>query len=83
MDWELPYEPGTLTAIARNGGQTVAEHALTTPGEPAQLRLTPHKPELSSDGLDVVCVETALVDADGRLVPTCGQKVSFQVDGPR
>jgi len=82
MDWELPYEPGTLTAVARNAGEVVAEHTLTTPGEPTQIRLTPHKPELIGDGHDVVCMEAALVDANGCLVPISGQGITFEVDGP-
>ena len=82
MNWELPYEPGTLTALARNNGQLVAEHTLTTPGEPVELRLTPSTPELIADGLDVLCVEAARLDAEGILVPGCGKKVTFEVEGP-
>lgn len=82
MDWELPYAAGTLTAIARNGNDVVAEHTLRTPGEPVALRLTPHRAELAADGLDVACIEAALTDADGCLVPVSGTTVTFQVDGP-
>jgi beta-galactosidase len=82
MSWEVPYEPGTLKAIARSGGAVVAEHALTTAGEAVGLRLTAHKPTMVADGLDIVCVEAALVDAVGRLVPLSGRPVAFRVEGP-
>ncbi len=81
MDWELPYEPGTVTAVARTGGKQVAEHTLATAGAPVGLRLTPHKSALRADGLDTVCIEAAVVDADGRLVPVCRVPVSFRVEG--
>jgi len=81
MTWELPYEPGTLTAIARNGGAKVAEHTLVTPGAPVGLTLNPHKPTLAADGLDVVCIAARVVDAAGRLVPVCRRPVTFRVEG--
>ena len=74
--------PGTITAIACRGGAEVARHVLTTPGEPAALRLRPHKRELAADGRDTVCVEAAVVDAAGAMVPVSGTPVRFGVEGP-
>lgn len=82
MKWEIPYEPGTLQAIARNGRTRVAQHTLTTPSAPVALKLTPHKPKLAADGLDVVCVEATIVDAGGRLVPLSRRPVMFKIKGP-
>lgn len=81
IDWELPYQAGTLKAIARNGRQIVAEHVLKTAGEPVRIRLTSQKESLAADGLDLAYVEAALVDADGVVVPEHGREIRFQVAG--
>lgn len=82
MDWDLPYEPGTVEAVARNGGNIVARHTLTTAGPATALHLTPHRKQLAADGLDVVCVEAALMDAHGGRVPDHGRRITFSVEGP-
>jgi beta-galactosidase len=81
-EWDVPFAPGTLVAVGRTAGKEVARHALTTAGAPAALRLTPQTTTAHADGLDVVCVEAALVDAAGRLVPASGRRIRFAVSGP-
>ena len=39
--WEVPYAPGTLTAVAFAGGQTVASTEVRTAGAPARVVLVP------------------------------------------
>ncbi|MBT3374105.1 MAG: glycoside hydrolase family 2 protein [Lentisphaerae bacterium] len=82
MDWDVPYEAGLLEAVGRKGGTEVCRHCLGTAGEPTALRLRPHKPAASADGLDAVCVEAALVDEDGQVVPNSGTEIRFNVTGP-
>ncbi len=41
---DLPYESGTLEAIARNGGKVVARHRIQTAGPAVRLRLTAEQP---------------------------------------
>jgi len=40
ITFQLPFEPGTLKAIARTNGKVVAEDTLKTAGKPARLLLT-------------------------------------------
>jgi hypothetical protein len=42
--------PGVLKAVAVQGGRTIAESALKTVGEPAQIRLTADRKSLRADG---------------------------------
>ena len=38
--WRVKYEPGTVKAVSRKEGKTVAEQEIRTAGEPAQIRLS-------------------------------------------
>src|ERR1022692_4087991 len=37
----VEFAPGSLKAVGRNGGKSVAQEEITTAGPPAQIRLTP------------------------------------------
>ena len=70
----LPYQAGTLRAVA---GDERCE--IQTAGKPAAIRLTADKTALSSAGLVFVIVE--IVDAEGRVVPTANDQLTFAVKG--
>jgi beta-galactosidase len=82
VKWKVKYAPGTLTARAFRGGSVVAETRVETTGAPAAIRLTPDRAELRADGEDVAIVTVAVVDAQGRVVPTANVPVSFSLAGP-
>ncbi|MBR4727249.1 MAG: DUF4982 domain-containing protein, partial [Clostridia bacterium] len=60
--WEAAYEPGELRCVAGE-----ASDSLFTTREAAAIALAPDKAAVSADGMDVVQLEIALIDADGRL----------------
>ena len=72
--FSLPYQAGTLRAVA---GDERCE--IQTAGKPAAIRLTADKTALSSAGLVFVIVE--IVDAEGRVVPTANDQLTFAVKG--
>ena len=37
ISWDVPFEKGTLKAVAKNNGQTAAEYELKTTGSPVQI----------------------------------------------
>jgi beta-galactosidase len=80
----VEFAPGSLKAIARNGGKSVAEQELTTAGLPAKIRLTPTVgPQgLMADGQDVALIDVEVVDAKGERVPTDDDRVDFTISGP-
>jgi len=80
----VEFAPGSLKAIGRNGGKTVAQEELTTAGAPAQIRLTPMVgPQgLQADGQDVALIDVEVVDAKGQRCPTDDDRVDFAVSGP-
>jgi beta-galactosidase len=80
--WQVPFEPGTLTAVARTQGKEIARYELKTAGEPARLRLTPDQPALKADGQDLSHVMVEVLDANGILVPEASNLIKFEVTGP-
>jgi beta-galactosidase len=80
--WSVPFAPGTLKAVARNGGQTVATDELTTAGQPAKIILTTETTILSPGFDSVAMVRAKITDADGREIPRAGDLISFNVSGP-
>lgn len=81
-NWEVPYEPGTLEAIARTDGKEIARTKVETTGEAVELRITPDRPSLAGDGLDAIPVTISAVDAKGRVVPGAAPMVTFKAEGP-
>ena len=81
VHWSVPYAPGTLEARAVSGGQITATDKVETTGPPAALRLVTDRTQLTADGEDVTMVEADVVDAEGRIVPTAGNLVTFSLAG--
>ena len=46
--WEVPYAPGTLTAVAYTGGKPVASTEVRTAGAPARVALVPDRTTAST-----------------------------------
>jgi beta-galactosidase len=82
LNWEVPYEPGTLEAIAYQSGKEVARDTLRTAGKPVRLRLVPDKASVAVGWDHVVHVEVQLVDENGTVVPNAADHVKFTVSGP-
>ncbi|WIX98630.1 glycoside hydrolase family 2 TIM barrel-domain containing protein [Amycolatopsis mongoliensis] len=78
LTWTVPFEPGTLTAIARSGGREVARDRLVTAGPPRAVTLTA---EPRGDGA-MAFVTASVVDAHGVLVPGAEPVLRFGVRGP-
>ncbi|HLO78486.1 MAG TPA: glycoside hydrolase family 2 TIM barrel-domain containing protein, partial [Magnetospirillum sp.] len=82
VEWQVPYAPGRLEAVAKKAGREVARFAVETTGAPVALRLTPDREALAGDGRDAVPVTVEAIDAQGRPVPTAGLPVEFDLRGP-
>jgi len=81
VEWYVPYESGTLRAVAKEGGETVDEHVLATAGDPAGIELEADRESIAADGRDLVYVEATVVDEDGVRVPRATHEVAFSVSG--
>ncbi|ASB48009.1 glycoside hydrolase family 2 TIM barrel-domain containing protein [Alkalitalea saponilacus] len=81
LEWRIPYEPGTITAISRIDGREVARHELQTAGEPYRIVLEPDRDVINADGLDLSYITVKVVDRNGILVPHADHNITFRVTG--
>jgi len=82
VEWYVPYESGTLRAVAKEGGEAVDEHVLETAGDPTRIELEADRESVAADGRDLVYVEATVTDDDGVRVPRATHEVEFSVSGP-
>lgn len=82
LEWSIPWAAGTLRAEGKRGGTVVATEELKTAGNPAQIKLTADRTDIAADGRDLVFVTADVQDADGVLVPTGTNSITFAVSGP-
>ena len=80
--WKVKYAPGTLEARASKGGRVVLTEKRETAGPAAKIVAVADRANIAADGQDVAVVNVTIVDAQGRPVPTAGNKVTFAVGGP-
>ena len=84
ITFKVPFEPGTIKAVAKSGGKEVATDVLKTAGKPAKIVLTADMPNtpITPDWNDVRYVTATLEDADGNRIPDSETKVHFAATGP-
>jgi len=79
--WQVPYEPGRLTAIGYTNDIETVRYELGTVGAPAALRLFADRIELNADGQDLCYVTVEVVDENGLRNPNAEVLVHFAVEG--
>jgi beta-galactosidase len=80
--WKVPFEAGTLKAVASSGGKVVATHELRTAGKPAKIELKSDREKLANDWDDVGFVRATVVDGNGTPVPDASDFIKFGISGP-
>jgi len=79
--WRVAYTPGTLRAVAREGGRVMATEEVKTAGAPARIALVPDRTRIRADGEDLSFVTVSVLDRAGIPVPTADHVVRFRVGG--
>lgn len=82
FQWQVPYEPGELKAVARRDGQVVAETAEQTASDPVEIRLTSDNTDLAADRVDIAHLTFTAHDRDGTPVPWSNDPIHFAFSGP-
>lgn len=82
LTWEVPFEPGTLKAVARTEGRELATFALQTAGEPRRLELLSDVPSLHADGEDLAHLTFRVLDEHGIRIPDATQSITLEITGP-
>jgi len=81
-NFDVPYAPGLLKAVALQDGKAIAEAVLRTVGEPVRVRLTADRSSLRADGQDLSFIMVEAVDANGQPHPNVDHQVTFSLKGP-
>ncbi|NOU62505.1 DUF4982 domain-containing protein [Paenibacillus sp. LMG 31461] len=81
LAWDVPYEPGELTATGYKDDVAILVKRVATADAPNQIKLMPDRTTIQRDGTDVVVVRVAVADAWGRIVPTADNEILFTVEG--
>jgi len=81
LEWDVPYQPGTLRAVAYKDGAQVAVGEVQTAGAPSRIRLIPDRSAIDADGHDLSFITVRVEDKDGNLCPLADNMVHFKVEG--
>ena len=82
LEWQVPYERGTLRAVAYQNGKQVAVDQVRTAGAPAKVKLVADRGTITADGDDLSFVTVRVEDKDGNLCPMADNLVKFAISGP-
>jgi beta-galactosidase len=82
LRWDdVPYQPGTLKAIAWKNGKKWATDIVKTAGAAAKLDLKPDRSAIAADGRDLSFVTVSVTDKHGVSVPRADSLIHFEISG--
>jgi len=80
--FEVPYEPGSLTALCYDNGVETASETIKTVGKPAAIRLSADRSTIKADRNELSYVMVEITDADGNVIPNADNVlVNFEICG--
>jgi beta-galactosidase/beta-glucuronidase len=82
ISWDVPFEKGTLKAVAKNNGKAVAEYELKTTGTAVKIVPSYDEKSMKADKKDLAHIFAALCDEAGNTVYTAENEISIEVEGP-
>lgn len=80
-EFEVPYAPGELKAVAMSNGAQIGEVVFKTVGKPAALHLKADRAAIGKGRNDLSYVTLEVLDATGQLVPDAAVPVTFSISG--
>lgn len=80
-EWEVPYAPGYIEAVAYIGGKEAARDKRVTAGKPHRLMLELQNHDVKANGKDIAIFDCYVVDENGIEVPDCSAVVDFLAEG--
>lgn len=82
ISWDVPFEKGTLKAIAKNNGQAVAEYELKTTGSPVKIVAVCNENSMKADRNDLTHIFVTICDEEGNPVYTAENEIICEIEGP-
>ncbi len=81
LEWDVPYEPGTLKAVGTRDGKAVKTAEVSTAGEPSAVEVAADRKVIRADRRDVAHIIVRITDEMGRTAPLAGNEVFFDIEG--
>jgi len=81
ISWDVPFEKGTLKAVAKNNGKTIAEYELKTTGALIKIAASCDEKSLKADKNDLAHIFVTLCDEAGNTVYTAENEITCEVGG--
>jgi len=80
--WEVPFEEGTLKAVARTSGNDLASFELKTTGPPARLIADCDVMSLIGDKMDLANIFVSVCDEAGNVIYSAVNEITCDISGP-
>jgi beta-galactosidase len=80
-EFEIPYTPGELKAVALQNGREIGDLTFTTAGKPARLQLKADRSSIRHDPNDLSFVKVEVLDQAGSVVPDAVVSIALTVSG--
>lgn len=80
--FDVPYQPGELTAIGFKEGKEVARQVLKSTGKPAQIKISAEENYFPGIKNDLAYFNVEVLDENGVLVPDAENTIDFEISGP-
>jgi beta-galactosidase len=82
LRWDsVVYQPGEVKVIAYKNGEKWAVDKVKTTGDASQLKLSPDRTTIKTDGYDLSYITVTVADKEGLQVPKSNNKIQFEVTG--
>jgi beta-galactosidase len=82
LEWQVPFEPGTLRAVCTMDGAFEITDEVTTNSDPASIRLTVDRNQIYANARDLAFITADILDGSDAFMPNANNDVSFSVSGP-
>jgi beta-galactosidase len=80
--WDVPYQPGKLTAVGYTGDKKINTAELNTATIPVELKVSADRDQLKANNQDLSYVTVDLTDKNGNINPRAENLVHFSLTGP-
>lgn len=81
--WQLPYEKGTLKAVAYDeDGNVIATDTKSSFSNPVKIKLEPETETIRADGEDLMFIAVSVTDENDVEVANARNRVFVKVEGP-
>ena len=81
MQWDIPYEAGSIKAIGRTNGNVITITERVTTGKAHTIKLSPDRKTINADGVDLCYIKAEVIDKNGNVVPTAQNQIQFELEG--